>query len=205
VTGYIKEKKVRRTLVDGGSAINIMPKSTINDLGITVEELSKSRMMIQGINLEGQRAIGMIHIELIMGDLLTSAIFHVIDAKTSYRLLLGRPWLHEYGIVAFTLHHCLKYYPDGEKKINGDIKPFTKAESHFTDARFFEEGTAPKKTMPSTISFTGKGGAKKAPQAKMMLLSNNLRKKQVSNTAPLLLFNKLLNELLLQQDQCHQF
>jgi len=53
-------------MVDGGSAINIMPKSTMNKLGITIEELSKSRMMIQGFNLEGQHAIGMILIELII-------------------------------------------------------------------------------------------------------------------------------------------
>jgi len=66
--------------------------------------------------------------------------------------------------VASTLHQCLKYYCDGEKKINGDVKPFTRAESHFTDARFFEEGAAPKETMLSTISSTGKGVAKKAPR-----------------------------------------
>jgi len=42
VTGYIREQKIRWILVDGGSAVNIMPKSTMNDLGITMEELSKS-------------------------------------------------------------------------------------------------------------------------------------------------------------------
>jgi len=31
ITSYIKGKKVKRILVDGGSAINIMPKSTMND------------------------------------------------------------------------------------------------------------------------------------------------------------------------------
>jgi len=67
--------------------------------------------------------------------------------------------------VASTLHQCLKYYHDGEKKINGDVKPFTKAESHFADARFLEEGAAPKETMPLTISSTGKGVIKKAPRA----------------------------------------
>jgi len=104
----------------------------------------------------------MIRVELMIGDLTTSSIFHVIDAKTSYKLLLRRPWLHEHGIVASTLHQCLKYYRDGEKKINGDVKPFTTAGSHFADARFFEEGTIPKETMPSTISSIGKGVAKKA-------------------------------------------
>jgi len=77
--------------VDGGSAVNIMPKSKMNDLGITMKELSKSQTMIQGFNLEEQRAIDMIRVEVIMGDLMTSSIFHVIDARTSYRLLLGRP------------------------------------------------------------------------------------------------------------------
>ena len=162
--GYIREQKARRILVDGGSAINIMPKSTMNELGIIVEELSKSRTMIQGFNLEDQRAINMIHIELIIGDLSTSSIFYVIDAKTSYRLLLGRPWPHEHGIVASTLHQCLKYFRHGEKKINEDVNLFTKAESHFTDARFFKEGAAPKEAMSSPISSTGKGGAKNAPQ-----------------------------------------
>jgi len=42
VAGYIKEQKVDRILIDGGSAINIMPKSTMHDLGITIEEHSKS-------------------------------------------------------------------------------------------------------------------------------------------------------------------
>jgi len=83
--------------------------------------------MIQGFNLEGQHAIGMIRIELIIGDLTTSFIFHVIDAKTSYKLLFGRPRLREHGIAASTLHQYLKYYRDREKKINGDVKPFTKA------------------------------------------------------------------------------
>ena len=42
VIGYIRGQKVKLILVDGGSAINIMPKSTMNDLGITIDELSKS-------------------------------------------------------------------------------------------------------------------------------------------------------------------
>ena len=133
--------------------------------------------MIQGFNLEGQRAIGMICIGLIMGDLSTSSIFHVIDDRTSYRLLLGRPCFHKHGVMASTLHQCLKYYRNGEKKINGDVKPFTKAESHFADAKFFKEGVAPKETMSSTISSTGKGVKKKAPRAtKYDVLKQQLEK-----------------------------
>jgi len=104
ITSYIKEQRVKRILIDGGFAANIMPKSTINDLGITVDDLSKSRMVIQGFSLEGQHVIGMICLELTMGDLSTSSIFHVINSKPSFKLLLERPWLHEQGIIALTLH-----------------------------------------------------------------------------------------------------
>jgi len=40
VTGYIRWQMVNRILVDGGSTFNIMPKSIMNDLGITIGELS---------------------------------------------------------------------------------------------------------------------------------------------------------------------
>ena len=62
----------------------------------------------------------------------------MIDSKTSYNLLLGRPWLHENGIVPFTLHQCFKYF-DGKqvKKVIADLQPFIEAESHFADAKFY--------------------------------------------------------------------
>jgi len=102
----------------------------------------------------------MIRLELTMGDLSTSSIFHMIDFKTSYKLLLGRPWLREHGIVASTLYQCLKYYRGGERKISGAVKPFTKAESHFADSKFFEEDFTPKAMMIPIISSTGKGNPK---------------------------------------------
>jgi len=43
---------------------------------------------------------------------------------------------------------------------HGIVKPFTKAEPYFTDVRFFEEDNADKKTMPSTITPTGRGSMK---------------------------------------------
>ena len=53
-----------------------------------------------------------------------------------------------------------KYYHKGERKINGDVRPFTKAESHFTNAKFLEEGSAPKEMMISIMFSTSKGDSK---------------------------------------------
>ena len=138
VFGYIREEKVSRILIDDGSAVNIMSKVTMKHLGISTEELSKSRLVIQGFNQEGQRAIGIIRLDVIMEDLKTRPLFHVIDSKTSYNLLLGRPWLHENGIVPSTLHQCFKYSEGKQvKKVIADLQPFTKVESHFVDAKFY--------------------------------------------------------------------
>ncbi|KAL0448151.1 UNVERIFIED_CONTAM: hypothetical protein Slati_1943000 [Sesamum latifolium] len=116
-----------------------------------VHELSNSRLMIQGFNQRGQRAVGIIMLQLTMEDIVSTALFHVIDAKTSYNMLLGRPWLHENAVVPSIWHQCFKYYRnDIVKKVLGDNKPFTEAESHFTDTKYYIEGAKKEKeVLPS--------------------------------------------------------
>ncbi|XP_074296967.1 uncharacterized protein LOC141627634 [Silene latifolia] len=158
VSRYIRGQKVIHILIDGGSGVKLMPKATMNELGITMDELSSSRTMIHGFNLNGERAVSMICVNLTMGELSSDTLFHVMDGKTSFKLLLGRPWKHENGVVASTLHQCLKYYRGGERQIDGDAKPFSKADSFFADAKFFEENGTSSEFMPTTITSTGKGG-----------------------------------------------
>ncbi|XP_057249938.1 uncharacterized protein LOC130591057 [Beta vulgaris subsp. vulgaris] len=98
VCGYIRKQRINRILIDRGSAVNIMPKATMEKLKITREDLSESRLMIQGFNLGGQRTMGMIRVDLSIGEMMATTVFHVIDSKTSYNLLLGRPWMHENGL-----------------------------------------------------------------------------------------------------------
>ncbi|KAK4573564.1 hypothetical protein RGQ29_031496 [Quercus rubra] len=151
VSGYAREQKIDRILIDGGSAVNILPKMTMRRLGLTMEELSHSRLVIQGFNQGGQRAIGMIHLELIIGELTSNVLFHVIDAKTTYNMLLGRPWIHGNGIVPSTLHQCFKYLQNGIKKVNADLKPFAETEAHFADAKFYVEDDIPNEVLPVEI------------------------------------------------------
>ncbi|KAL0455604.1 UNVERIFIED_CONTAM: hypothetical protein Slati_0899600 [Sesamum latifolium] len=121
VAGYVREQKVNRILIDGGSAVNILPLRILKELGILIDELSNSRLMIQGFNQGGQRAVGIIRLQLTMEDMVSTTLFHVIDAKTSYNMLLGL------------------------KKVLGDSKPFTEAESHFADAKYYIEGAKKEK------------------------------------------------------------
>ena len=64
----------------------------------------------------------MIHMELVAVELNLNTLFHVIDAKTSYNVLLRRPWLHQNGVILLTLHQCFKFYREGVKKVEADTK-----------------------------------------------------------------------------------
>ncbi|KAL0333046.1 UNVERIFIED_CONTAM: Transposon Tf2-11 polyprotein [Sesamum calycinum] len=71
-----------------------------------------------------------------MDNMVLATLFHVIDAKTSYNMLLGRPWLHENVVVPSTWYQCFKYYRDGTaRKVLCDRKHFIEAESHFVNIR----------------------------------------------------------------------
>nr|XP_009587137.1 uncharacterized protein LOC104084886 [Nicotiana tomentosiformis] len=110
----------------------------MKELDISTEELSESRLMIQGFNQGGQRAIGAIKLEITMGDIQSTAWIHMIDAKTSYNLFVGKPWIPENKVVPSTYYQCLKYNKDGvEKKIVADDKLFTEAKAYFVDAKFY--------------------------------------------------------------------
>ncbi|XP_059281291.1 uncharacterized protein LOC132034986 [Lycium ferocissimum] len=138
MVGFVRGHKVNRIMIDDGSGVNILPIRIVKELGISVDELSESRLMIQGFNQGGQRAIGAVKLEINMGGMCSNAWMHVIDAKTSYNILLGRPWIHENKVVPSTYHQCFKYLEDGvQKKIVADDEPFAETEAHFADAKFY--------------------------------------------------------------------
>ncbi|GAA0145737.1 hypothetical protein LIER_05861 [Lithospermum erythrorhizon] len=73
-----------------------------------------------------------------VGELETTSWFYVIDPKVSYKVLLGRPWIHNNNVVLSTLYQCLKYCKDGvERTIKADENPFIVEESNFGDAKYY--------------------------------------------------------------------
>ncbi|KAG9442204.1 hypothetical protein H6P81_018058 [Aristolochia fimbriata] len=58
VSGYIRDHKINRILVDCGSAVNILPIRTMKNVGLSTSDLSPSSLLIQGFNQEGQRMLG---------------------------------------------------------------------------------------------------------------------------------------------------
>ncbi|KAM2757226.1 hypothetical protein PS2_019002 [Malus domestica] len=103
----------------------------------------------------------MVQVEMTIGELKSSTLFHMFDARTSYNFLLGRLWIHENRVVPATLHQCLKFYQEGVKVIQGDTKPFIEAESHFADTKFYMDEEMVPEALPKEIKSTNKAAPKK--------------------------------------------
>uniref|UniRef100_J3N1M8 Peptidase A2 domain-containing protein n=1 Tax=Oryza brachyantha TaxID=4533 RepID=J3N1M8_ORYBR len=130
--GQIDDLSINRIMVDGGSTINILPLRTLKRLGYSTGNLSSSNVVIHGFNQAGQEA-GTISLVLKLASLSTYETFHVIDAATSYNVLLGYPCLHENQVVPSTLHQCIKY----KDKSGETIRIF--ADERLADAKFYIE------------------------------------------------------------------
>ena len=75
-----------------------------------------------------------------MAKLESSIKFHVIDADTSYQLLVGRIWMHTDRMMPSTYYQGANAIVKGkEVKIPETSRPFSINEVHFADAIFFEK------------------------------------------------------------------
>ncbi|KAJ6808917.1 uncharacterized protein M6B38_166260 [Iris pallida] len=140
-TGYIGDVKVDRMHIDPGSSISIIPKGLLHHLCIPMHRLTPTSTAISGFNSGRSYPIGKIRLKCQIGDLQSEVTCYVIDADTSYNILLGCPWIHDYMIVPSTLHQCFKYVDKhGFVKIEfADIDLFKGVESYYSDSCLYEK------------------------------------------------------------------
>ncbi|KAA0032751.1 ty3-gypsy retrotransposon protein [Cucumis melo var. makuwa] len=121
-------------------AINATKEESI-PLRLLEEEVSKdlSRFNVDGLlSLPQETKTILINASLNLAASSSSAPTATYEnSRTTYKLLLSRPWIHGNGVVTSTLHQCFKFYQDVVKKVEADSNPFSEAESHFADAKFY--------------------------------------------------------------------
>jgi len=108
-TWYIGFTLIERIQVDPGSALNNIPKRLLYFLGIPLITLSTKTKIIYGFNAVISHPLCMICLWCQIRDLKSKVMCNVIDADTSYNLLLRRSWIHANWIMPSTLHQCFKY------------------------------------------------------------------------------------------------
>jgi len=86
---YISSTCIEKVQVDPGSARNIIPKRLLYFLGIPLYRLSITTTIIYGFNAGSSHPLGKIRLRCRIGSLKLEETCYVIDADTSYNLLLG--------------------------------------------------------------------------------------------------------------------
>ena len=88
-TGYIGSSEVSRIQVDSRFALSIMPYRVMQYVGILIHQLSATHATIYVFNANGTLPMGKIKLKYQIGDLKSEVTCYVINANTSYNLLLG--------------------------------------------------------------------------------------------------------------------
>ncbi|KAK9045151.1 hypothetical protein V6N11_059040 [Hibiscus sabdariffa] len=101
-------------LVDNGSALNVLPLATLKKLPIDITHMKPYQNTVKAFDGMQREVIGKIEVPLMVGPLEYEVEFVVMDIKSTYSCLLGRPWIHAAGAVPSTLHQKLKFIIDGK-------------------------------------------------------------------------------------------
>jgi hypothetical protein len=121
VSVICKSDSLSNVLVDTGSSLNVMAKTTLDKLSYKGAQLRPSAMIVKAFDGSRKSVIGEIELPISVGPHEFQITFQVMNIQASYSCLLGRPWIHEAGAVTSTLHQKLKYVREGKLVIvNGE-------------------------------------------------------------------------------------
>ena len=86
--------------MDTSASTNILPLLTFDALGISRERIILQPMQVVGIGALQQNTLGHVSLDLRVGPIQAPTLMHVMERNTSYHIILGRPWLKVYKVVA---------------------------------------------------------------------------------------------------------
>ncbi|XP_052876285.1 uncharacterized protein LOC128282155 [Gossypium arboreum] len=113
ITTRCKGYTLPGVLIDNGSALNVLPLSTLNRLPVDSSHMKTCQNVVRAFDGTERNVMGRIELPLQIGPSTYEIDFLVMDIKPSYNCLLGRPWIHSAGAVSSSLHQKLKLITEG--------------------------------------------------------------------------------------------
>ncbi|KAE8733240.1 Detected protein of unknown function [Hibiscus syriacus] len=101
-------------LIDNGSALNLMPLVTLQRMPVDQSHMKSYQNVVRAFDGTQKEVLGKMEIPLLIGPVVYSIDFVVMDIHPTYNCLLGRPWIHSAGAVPSSLHQKLKFVVDGQ-------------------------------------------------------------------------------------------
>ena len=125
VTLRVGHNNVHRILIDGGSSVDVMCKSTFQKMELTIDMLKPSPTPLYGF--AGKKVIpeGSIELPISIGQTehqkALMVRFLVVDTPSVYNIILGRPTLNALKAVVSTYHLLMKFpVAGGVGEVRGD-------------------------------------------------------------------------------------
>ena len=100
---------MKRVMVDGGSAIEVMYPDIYKGLGLKPEDLMPYNSLLMSFDEKLVISMGMIRLPIQTSPEIVEVNFIMVDTYSSYTAIVGRPWLHTLGAVASSLHQNVKF------------------------------------------------------------------------------------------------
>ncbi|XP_039683789.1 uncharacterized protein [Medicago truncatula] len=109
-----KTDYLSNVLIDTGSSLNVMAKTTFDKLTYSDGFIRPSCVSVRAFDGSRKTVWGEVDLPITIGPQEFKVTFQIMDIQASYSCLLGRPWIHEAGAVTSTLHQKLKFVSRGK-------------------------------------------------------------------------------------------
>jgi hypothetical protein len=114
ISVFCKSDSLSNVLIDTGSALNVMPKSTLDQLSYSKALLQPNTVTVRAFDGTKRAVYGEIKLPISVGPHEFEVKFQVMEIQASFSCLFGRPWIHDAGAVTSTLHQKLKFVSHGK-------------------------------------------------------------------------------------------
>ncbi|XP_050895516.1 uncharacterized protein LOC127102154 [Lathyrus oleraceus] len=101
-------------LVDTGSSLNMMPKSTLSRLSFQGAPMKGNGIIVKAFDGSRKTVVGELDLSITIGPHAFKITFHVMDIEATHNFLLGLSWIYEAGEVTSTLHQKLQFVKNGK-------------------------------------------------------------------------------------------
>ena len=113
IRAVVANKTIHQVLVDNGSSAEIIFASAFDKMGIRREKLEPVSTYPRGFSGDKVLSLGSIQLVLTLGDppcQATMAVrFLIVDAPSTYNMLLGRPSLNSIKAIPSAYHMMIKF------------------------------------------------------------------------------------------------